>query len=865
MASPTDLGQLPSSAWGRLLELVGRFEQAWREAGSADLAAFLPPPEDPLRPAALHELIKTELEIRWRRGLGGELEDYLKKFPELGPAESLPPQLIFEEYRVRQRFGDRPLLNDYRGRFPAQYERVQQLVVEQATDPPGPSSTPPQSPAALGPAVVAANSLLQLGGDYKLIKRLGNGTFAEVWLAEAPGGVRVAIKRLFQPMDAEEARRELDSLEQIKHLHHIYLLQTHAFWLKDNRLHVAMELADGTLRDRLKQCRAESKAGVPLAELIGYFREAAEALDFMHSKRIWHRDVKPENILLLAGHAKVGDFGLARVNASQRLTQTAGAGTPAFMAPEVWRGQAHPTSDQYSLAASYALLRRGRPPFDASSLAELMAAHLQNKPELAPLPEAEQEVLLRALAKDPAQRYASCREFVRALEQAVAPELRKTNPELFLPLPESAPSSAAELFSTLSGESRNVPSWRSGATVPLSPPAAAGPWRRLALAAGLGVLLLGAVAVWVLFRREASPPFTLTRPVPATVRPSRAQQVNIQVQRHQFSGPIRLSFADLPPNVRLAAADVAIPEGVESVPVEFIAAPDAPPGGPFRIRVRAEGNGHTQEIALELTVGEPAHSLPKDWRPAPDAELMEVDKGQFYYDRIDVLWHDVPVRFLLVPKNRGPNLDTFYIMEDKVWVGLYRRLWKDIPVQILLGLAVEVPSQQQYPVFRVPVDQAHRFAQALGGKGGRLPSVEQWDKAAGKHLKKPDQGPFRNYSGGADEIAILREEPLPVGAATQDVSPDPFGRPEKGGCRDMSGNGLEWTRSVFDASGNRRWVPLDNPQELENVFLRGYPYGADGPLLFRYLDRPDDPTHRLGLADYSNPRPNYSFRVVIEP
>src|SRR6516164_8330053 len=121
MPRPPDPGALAEHDWQRLEELADRFTAAWEEAPPADLAAFLPDASDPLRRAALQELIQTELEIRWRRGRGRGLEAYLEQFPELGPASGLPAALVYEEYRVRRLHGDRPELADYQRRFPAQW------------------------------------------------------------------------------------------------------------------------------------------------------------------------------------------------------------------------------------------------------------------------------------------------------------------------------------------------------------------------------------------------------------------------------------------------------------------------------------------------------------------------------------------------------------------------------------------------------------------------------------------------------------------------------------------------------------------------------------------------------------------------
>src|SRR5262249_51926109 len=161
---------------------------------------------------------------------------HLSQFPELAFAPQLP-QLIFEEYRLRHQFGDCPPLEDYQPRFPEHFDALVRLAEK------------PQATAGLGGAALAAprptgltaTAAPSLSRHYGLLSRLGAGTYGEVWLAEAPGGVRVAIKKLYRPLDQADGRRELGVLEVVKNLHHACLLSTQAFWEEDGRLCVVLE------------------------------------------------------------------------------------------------------------------------------------------------------------------------------------------------------------------------------------------------------------------------------------------------------------------------------------------------------------------------------------------------------------------------------------------------------------------------------------------------------------------------------------------------------------------------------------------------------------------------------------------------
>jgi len=283
-------------------------------------------------------------------------------------------------------------------------------------DPATPPTLPPAPPPGPG-----GRHHLPVGGGYQLLRLLGRGSFGEVWLAEAPGGVEVAVKLITRSLKEQATQRELNILKQIKQLRHQNLLGLQAFFPLQDRLVIVLEFADGgSLADRLEDCRKAGMEGIPPAELLAYFREAAEALDYVHGHRLQHRDIKPENLLLLGRHVKVADFGLARMLERGILETASQAGTMLYRAPEVWNGKLSIHSDQYSLAVTYACLRLGRPPFHYELLEQLIYAIFQGKPDLDPLDDAEQQVLLKAMAKKPEERHANCREFVQALEAALA-------------------------------------------------------------------------------------------------------------------------------------------------------------------------------------------------------------------------------------------------------------------------------------------------------------------------------------------------------------------------------------------------------------------------------------------------------------
>jgi serine/threonine protein kinase len=206
-------------------------------------------------------------------------------------------------------------------------------------------------------------------------------------------------------------------------IRHPNLLTIFGMWRRDATLVIAMELADRTLLDRCNEAVQCGLPGIPFGELLRYMRQTALGIDYLNAPRhvvygkegvgIQHRDLKPQNLLLIGNTVKVADFDLAKMMETVLASNT-GNLTPAYAPPEFFRGQTSSRSDQYSLAVSYCQLRGGRLPFTGSHW-EIMLGHSLDAPDLTMLPEHERTVVARALAKDPEDRWPTCRAFVRQL------------------------------------------------------------------------------------------------------------------------------------------------------------------------------------------------------------------------------------------------------------------------------------------------------------------------------------------------------------------------------------------------------------------------------------------------------------------
>ena len=264
---------------------------------------------------------------------------------------------------------------------------------------------------------------------YTIVRILGSGGMGEVYLAQHPRlPRRDALKVLGAGVsDDEEFRRRFhQEAEMVAALHHPNIVTIFDRGDCDARLWIAMELVDGIDAGRMLEGRYPD--GIPPADVVRIVTAVADALDYAHGRRVLHRDIKPANILLGGpgdDRVMLVDFGVARwVGQASDLT---GAdmtiGTVAYAAPEQLKGELiDGRADQYSLAATAFHLLTGAAPFTNTNPAVVIGQHLGAAPP--PMARADLSmfgpVFARALAKDPADRFDSCRDFAAAMQAAFA-------------------------------------------------------------------------------------------------------------------------------------------------------------------------------------------------------------------------------------------------------------------------------------------------------------------------------------------------------------------------------------------------------------------------------------------------------------
>ncbi|HEY0755654.1 MAG TPA: protein kinase [Ktedonobacteraceae bacterium] len=280
-------------------------------------------------------------------------------------------------------------------------------------------------------------------GNYRLIRLLGRGGFADVYLGQhlRLSSQQAAIKILhthLQDTDIQTFEHEAETISALVHPNIVRLLD---FDVENGVPFLTMDYApNGSLRQRHPR-----RERVPLAMVVSYVTQIAQGLQYAHDKRIIHRDIKPDNMLIGSGNRiLLSDFGVAAIaHSTNSLDVQSAVGTIPYMAPEQIQQHPRPASDQYALGITVYEWLAGELPFQGS-IVEIIGKHAMLTPpslraKLPALPAEIDMVLQHALAKAPQDRFAAISAFAQALEQAA-----RSAPPVALSTEQTAPTAPAQ-------------------------------------------------------------------------------------------------------------------------------------------------------------------------------------------------------------------------------------------------------------------------------------------------------------------------------------------------------------------------------------------------------------------------------------
>jgi serine/threonine-protein kinase len=402
-------------------------------------------------------------------------------------------------------------------------------------------------------------------GKYEVVGKIGQGAMGEVFRAHDPVLNRdVAIKRISGGLDVDEMVRKRFEREAkaAALLMHPNIITVYELGIEGDQLFMAMELLDGV---DLKQVLASRR--MTLDEKVGAMEQICEGLAYAHAHDIVHRDLKPANIHILpSGKVKIMDFGLARLSGSEMTSTGMVMGTPHYMSPEQVKGaKADARSDVFALGCVLYEMLTGRKPFDAESMHAVLFKIMQEEPaplrEAAPgTPEALVQVVERALAKNPAERFDNASEMlagIRQAHQAVATGSRYDR------------ATGADRPSRTREPGRPPARERSHASsVPRNtvPPTTTGTGSRWPLLAGVGLALVAVLGgAWAL--RDYVLGRTTSATTPATVSPLAQRAIDSQVElarrkldAGEFADAVRQAEGALKLDPRNAAAQEVLDE-----------------------------------------------------------------------------------------------------------------------------------------------------------------------------------------------------------------------------------------------------------------------------------------------------------------
>jgi serine/threonine protein kinase len=374
-------------------------------------------------------------------------------------------------------------------------------------------------------------------GDYEILSELGAGGMGRVYKVRNTISDRIEAMKILLPDLAgrqELVARFLREIKLLASLNHPNIAQLRTAFTNDNQLVMIMEYVEG-----VSMATHLSGAPIPIAEALNYIDQVLNALSYAHQQNVIHRDIKPGNMMLTpAKLVKVMDFGIARSDSDLTLTKAGTSlGTVNYMSPEQVKGEAtDPRSDLYSVGICLYEMVTGRKPFTTGSDFSIMTAHVNQAPtppvELQPdLPAALNQIILIAIAKEPARRFQTATAFRNALKNvpgvALAGEVAAAMSAPTAPFNSyAAPStSASQIASLAAAHPGTQASGSPNFAMPL-PPAAVS-HRGLYMTLGALIVLAGLVfaGIYLPKRGRADDQSQKTSPPPIVASPAPAAPV----------------------------------------------------------------------------------------------------------------------------------------------------------------------------------------------------------------------------------------------------------------------------------------------------------------------------------------------------
>lgn len=617
-------------------------------------------------------------------------------------------------------------------------------------------------------------------GNYVVQEKIGQGGMSIVYRGVQTSLNRpVAIKFLehsvrLDPMVNQRFQREAQAIAQLRHDN---IVQIYDFGQYEHGHYMVMEYVEGTdLRQEIDR-RLKAEQAFTVQEILTIVAQVGAALDYAHARGIIHRDVKPGNVFLTAdGQAILGDFGLAMLqNRLSQMTLGKTFGTPEYIAPEQAMDSraATPQSDIYSLGGIVYELVTGALPFEAESALSLALKHVSEDPiplrsRVPDLPPAVEAVVLKALSKEPDERFPSAKAFAEALRQAWEGQNLETLvvPKADVPSPPPPPPTARQT----PPPARPMDYWtepEEGAPARAAAGETTGGrrkrrWIPLVL---VGILVVAGLLWFLLGQDEGGLRLSFTRP---TETPS-PTATGTPTPSPSPTSTVTATATEEPEATEVGVGGVVAPTAT-ATPTPTPSPTATPSPTPTPTPTLAAGEVVTRTVDEMRVRFVPAGSFLMG-APESDPEASQDERPQ----------HEV-------------ILSPFWMDETEVTTEQYKRcVAAGACEEPYTRTAYDNPARSDHPMTFISWEQAAAYCAWVGAEMGwnvALPTEAQWEKAASWDA---ETGTKRLYPWGDD----YERSRVHLGATTAPVGSYPEGASPYG-VLGLSGNAWEWVADWYD-------------------------------------------------------------------